>query len=102
MNPRIPICLLLAVLPAHALDIPAPATAFIRYFDRNQDQRLSLPEFLAIRGQTQDHLHWTFATDRATFQKLDHNRNGYLDDGDELQNIHYTDTFLEEVGRWPH
>ena len=102
MNPRIPLYLLLAAaLPAHALDIPAPSEAFIRQFDRNQDQRLSLTEFLAIRGQSQKHLRWTLAIDRATFRRLDRNRNGYLDGGDELQDVHYSDAFLEEVSRWP-
>ncbi|MCP2041545.1 hypothetical protein L1281_002152 [Neisseria sp. HSC-16F19] len=103
MNPRIPLYLLLAAaLPAYALDIPTPAEAFIRQFDRNQDQRLSLSEFLAIRGQSPKHLRWTLAIDRATFHKLDRNRNGYLDSSDKLADIHYSDTFLEEIGRWPH
>lgn len=89
------------ILPARALSIAAPDTTFIYLFDKNNDSKLSLKEFLDIKKSSSGKLVWEFPITQDSFKKLDRNKNGFLDKEDELP-IDYTQDVYEYILCWPH
>lgn len=87
-------------LPAQALSIAPPDTSFIYSFDKNGDNKLSLKEFLAIKKSSDDKLVWDFPITQNSFKKLDRNKNGFLDEKDELP-IDYTKDVYDYIQCWP-
>lgn len=93
------VCLLTA-LPAAALSIAAPDESFIYRFDRNDDSKLNLQEFLAIKLLPDSKWIVPFAIDRQSFTTLDRNQNGYLDSQDQLP-IDYKPEVYRYIQCWP-
>ncbi len=92
-------CSLLS-LSAHALDVMSPAQSFITRFDRNGDGKLNVSEFLAIRADQTGDLRWQFPLTREGFHALDRDRNGYLDNADELP-VDFSPEVNEYIQCWP-
>lgn len=88
-------------LPAHALSVMPPAQSFITRFDRNGDGKLNVSEFLAIGADQTGDLRWRFPLTREGFRTLDRDRNGYLDDVDELP-VDFSPEVNEYIQCWPH
>lgn len=86
---------------AHALSISSPDKSFVYAYDHNDDNKLSLKEFLAIKKSPDSKLTWSFTIDSTSFKTLDHNRDGFLDDKDELP-IGFTQDVYDYIQCWPH
>lgn len=80
---------------AQALSAALPEQIFIYAFDKNGDHKLNLKEFLTAQKSLEkglnsyqkpliDGLDWDFPIQKSSFQKLDRNKDGFLDYHDEL------------------
>lgn len=93
--------LCLCAAPAYALSIASPDESFIYSYDQNDDQRLSLKEFLAINPSSTGDLVLSFPIKRDSFRRLDRNRNGYLEVRDRLEGIGYSERVNCYISHWP-
>lgn len=87
-------------LPVASLSIASPDTGFISLFDQNNDDKLTLQEFLAIQREPNIKLTWNFPISPDSFKTLDRNGDNYLDKKDNLP-ISYTEDFYKVIQCWP-
>ncbi|WLF84253.1 hypothetical protein [Moraxella sp. ZY210820] len=83
-----------------ALSIAPPDESFIYKFDNNGDHKLNLKEFLAVKRSSAEDLVFDFPITQQSFKKLDRNKNGFLDEFDNLP-IAYTQEIYDYIQCWP-
>lgn len=85
---------------ASALSVAPPWDSFVYTFDKNADNRLSMPEFLAVKKENADALVWNFDINQQTFKRMDKNRNGFLEP-EEIDGVGYSERVNQEIQCWP-